>query len=334
LALADDTGRSLIAATLERLTPLLPLDHIYIATGASLVQATRAELPSLPESAFLAEPAARNTAPCIGWATRVIARRDPDATVLVIPSDQHVERPRDFGQAVAHALESANGGAITTIGIEPTRPETGYGYIEVGDPVSKHASRVARFVEKPNRTLAETYLASGRFLWNSGMFFYRASVMTRAIAQHLPELAAGLDTIDEAASRGSDAERETLARVFPTLPSISIDCGVIEREASLHVVRADFGWSDLGSFASVWEHRHKDERENAVPPGSLLVDAERNLVYSADAGQERRVVALLGVQDLCVVMTDDAVLVMPRDRAQDVRAIVDQLKSSGRHDLL
>jgi mannose-1-phosphate guanylyltransferase len=166
------------------------------------------------------------------------------------------------------------------------------------------------------------------------MFFYRASVMTQAIARHLPELAAGLDAIDAAAGRGPDAEREALARLFPTLPSISIDVGVIEREPSLHVVRADFGWSDLGSFASVWEHRRTDEHGNAVPPGSLLVDAERNLVYSAEPAHERRVVALLGVQDLCVVVTEDAVLVMPRDRAQDVRTLVDQLKSSGRHDLL
>jgi mannose-1-phosphate guanylyltransferase len=334
LALAGSTQPSLIASTLERLSPIVPNERIYVATGRHLVDATRIHLPTLPAEAFLAEPAPRNTAPCIGWATRVIARRDPNATILVVPSDQHVVDQQGFEAAVQTAIASAQTGVITTIGIEPTRAETGYGYIEIGASVSDRVSRITRFVEKPDRARAEEYLRSKRYLWNSGMFFYQAQVMSDAIARHLPEIAAGLDAIDRAAAQGKDAEFEALSLVFPKLSSISIDFGVLEHASTLNVVRSNFGWSDLGNFASVWEHQGHDERGNAVPSGSVLVDAERTLVFDARSSDARRVIALLGTRDLCVILTDDAVLVMPRDRAEDVRAVVDQLKAAGRGDLL
>lgn len=334
LALAGDRDESLIATTLARLAALVPLDQIYVATGKHLVEATRQHLPNLSPEVFLAEPVPRNTAPCIGWATRVIARRDPNATIMVVPSDHHIMDERSFGLAVETALRSAQSDVITTIGIEPTRPETGYGYIELGARVSAGVAQIARFVEKPNRTQAEAYLAEKRFLWNSGMFFFRAKTMNDAIARHLPDLRRGLDVIDDSVQQGTTVELETLEQVFPTFQSISIDYGVLEREPRLNVVRADFGWTDLGSFASVWENRNTDAQGNAAPPSSVLIDAERNFVFDARSTTAGGTVAMLGVQDLCVVLTDDAVLVMPRERAQDVRLIVEQLKATGRSDLL
>ncbi|HEY5955709.1 MAG TPA: mannose-1-phosphate guanylyltransferase, partial [Polyangiaceae bacterium] len=333
LALGGDTDKSLIATTLERLLPVVPRDNVYIATGEHLVQATRAELPDLAPRAFLAEPTPRNTAACIGWATHVIARRDPNALVLVIPSDQHVTDPAGFAAAVNVALGSANTGVITTIGIQPTRPETGYGYIEVGEAISDRVSRIARFVEKPDHERAKAYVESGRFLWNSGMFFYRAATMKDAIARHLPELARGLEQIDSAAAAGASVETETLRRLFPTFQKVSIDVGVLERESTLNVVRAEFGWSDLGSFASVWEHCKKDQRGNAAPTGTLFVDADNNLVFDARSEQRRSTVAVLGVREHCLVLTDDATLLMPLERAQDVRSIVDALHASERSHL-
>lgn len=332
LALAGDGEKSLIEATLHRLAPIVPAERVYVATGKRLVDATRQQLPSLPAQSFLTEPVARNTAPCIGWATRVIARRDPDATILVVPSDHHVANASNFERALQSAIASAETGVITTIGIEPTRPETGYGYIEVGDRVAETVYKIARFVEKPTLDRAQAYLAAKHFVWNSGMFFFRATTMTEAISRHMPDLSRGLDEIDRAAREGNEAE--ALERVFPTLPSTSIDYGVLERESALHVVRAEFGWTDLGSFASVWEQRDKDEQGNAVSPTSIAIDAQRNLVFDARTGADNQTVALLGTQDLCVVLTDTAVLVMPRDRAQDVRAIVDHLKATGRNELL
>jgi mannose-1-phosphate guanylyltransferase len=344
LNLSTETPRSLIGSTFTRVEPLSDRDHVYVATGEHLVEATRAHLPELATESFLAEPVPRNTAPCIGWATRVIERRDPDALVVVIPSDQHVTNRDGFLSAVAEALESAATGVITTIGITPTRPETGYGYIEIGEKVDAkpaatpgtvdlgRTSRVARFVEKPNLERAREYQASGRFLWNSGMFFFRAKDMSEAIRTHVPTLASGLDEIDAAARLGKDAELETTRRVFPTLPAVSIDVGVLEKQSRLNVVEAEFGWSDLGSFASIWEHAPTDDHGNAAPKEAVLVDSTDNLVYSQ--ATRGRVIALLGVRDLCIVETDDALLVMPRDRAQDVRAVVDLLASKGRKDLL
>jgi mannose-1-phosphate guanylyltransferase len=333
LALGGGATKSLIATTLERLQPVVPFENVYVATGQHLIDATRAELPSLPAHAFLAEPKPRNTAPCIGWASHVIARRDPNALVLVLPSDQHVSHAAGFVDAVKTALASAETGVITTIGIQPTRAETGYGYIEVGEQLSERVARIARFVEKPDSERAEAYLSSGKFLWNSGMFFYRAATMKAAIARHLPELSAGLNAIDTAAARGPEAEAEALNRLFPTFEKVSIDVGVLEREAALNVVSAEFGWSDLGSFASVWEHSQTDPRGNAAPAGTILVDSDGNLVFDARSAERKNAVAVLGVREHCLVLTDDATLLMPLERAQDVRSVVDALVAQGRSDL-
>jgi mannose-1-phosphate guanylyltransferase len=332
LPLSSETDRSLIGSTFCRIEPICDKNHIFVATGEHLVDATRQHLPELPADAFLAEPVARNTAPCIGWATRIIERRDPNAIVFVIPSDQYVTSRERFLLAVQEALRSAASGVITTIGITPTRPETGYGYIEVGEHQSENTSRVARFVEKPDLARAKEYQASGRFAWNSGMFFFRAADMTRAIREHVPALASGLDEIEKNAKLGAQAELEATRRIFPTLPSVSIDVGVLEKEKTLNVVTAEFGWNDLGSFASIWEQAKTDEKGNSAPEQSVLVDSTNNLVFSQT--KSKRVTALLGVHDLCVVETDDALLIMPRERAQDVRAIVDSLAKRGDTELL
>lgn len=322
---------SLLAATVGRIAPLVPTDRILVVTAAQLADATRKELPSLPAENLLAEPAPRNTAPCIGWATRVILDRDPDAIVAVLPSDQHVADPAGLRATIASAIEVAKVRSLATIGIRPTRPDTGFGYIETGSyvPEVDGAHEVSRFVEKPDLARAREYLASGRFLWNSGMFFFRASVMDQAIRTHLPELSSGLDAM---------FTTSTVGQTFPTLPSISIDYGVVERVGAtpgeVGVVPGDFGWSDVGSWESAWELAHKDEQGNALPPGAIAVDAHDNLVRLSDEGPSGKQLALVGVNGLCVVETGDAILVLPRSRAQDVRAVVEALKARGRPDLL
>jgi mannose-1-phosphate guanylyltransferase len=334
LPIAPGSDDSLIASTARRLSTLVPTEQILIATGTDLLAATRAALPNIPTENFLAEPAPRNTAPCIGWAASVAAARDPSAVLAVVPSDHHITDEVQFASMLREALKSAETGSITTIGIEPSRPETGYGYIEVGSQVEERTYRVARFVEKPDRAKAQEYLSSGNYLWNSGMFFFRADVMLDAIKQHLPELHEGLQKIAAAAAQGRAQGEARLAEVFPRLPSISIDYGVIEKQANLNVVRGSFGWSDLGSWPSVWELSDQDQQGNAVNASTVLVDSHRNLVQVIGRGQRERVIALVGVDDLCVIETDDACLIVPRERAQDVRAVVDLLKSQGRKDLL
>jgi mannose-1-phosphate guanylyltransferase len=209
----------------------------------------------------------------------------------------------------------------------PTRPETGYGYIEVGDTLEEGVKSVVRFVEKPDRARAEQFLAGKKHLWNAGMFFFRASDMRTLVGRHLPELATGIDQID-----ASKDDAKVLREVFPKLPSISIDHGVMEKAAGLAVVPGEFGWNDIGSWQSAWELAERDASGNGLSPGAIAIDAKNNLVRSL--GTSKKVIALVGVEDLVVVDTDDALLVIPRDRAQDVRLVVEALKSSGRKDLL
>jgi mannose-1-phosphate guanylyltransferase len=330
LPLAGRADEALIAATVRRIEPLVPPDRVWISTGTSLIQQTLAALPRVPRSNVIAEPVARNTAPCIGWASATIARTDPDAIVAVLPADHFIGNESAFRDALGTALRAAEDGWLATVGIVPTRPETGYGYIEVGDPIASGVRAVTRFVEKPTRERAEAFLADGRYLWNGGMFFFRASVMKAAIAEHLPALAAGLDRIDEAAARGD--EERVLAEVFPTLPSISIDHGVMEKARRIAVVPGDFGWNDVGSWQVTWEMSERDADGNSLPAGTVAVDAKNNLVRDLTSGTTRKRWALVGVSDLVVVETDDAVLVVPRERAQEVRAVVDALAKRGETD--
>jgi mannose-1-phosphate guanylyltransferase len=310
-------------------------DRVLIATGRRLADPTSVSLPEVPVANLLVEPLARNTAPCIGWAAAVVARRDPDAVVMVLPSDHHIVDVERFRDTLRRAVATAARGTMATIGIRPTRPETGYGYIEIGDDApdaETSAISVKRFVEKPDRARAEQFVASGKFLWNAGMFFFRAKDMLAAIRASLPDLADGLDQLDAAAREGREAE--ALERIFPTLPSISIDHGVMERVGKLAVLPGDFGWNDLGSWESAHDLAQTDEHGNTAPHGSILVDAQGNHVVDLRTHPDGRVIALVGVRDMVVVQTDDALLVVPRDRSQDVKRIVDELVRQKRHELV
>jgi mannose-1-phosphate guanylyltransferase len=321
-----------IARVLERVGGW---DNVYVAGSRAVAEPTRAALPRLPEANLLVEPSARNTAPCIAWATAVVARRDPDAVLVVLPSDHFVADGAAFDAALETAVRAAHAGRITTLGITPTRPETGFGYIEVGASLDATSGPntchlVERFVEKPSRALAEEYVACGRFLWNAGMFVFRVADMRAAVREHLPTVSAALDDFDAAAN--ADREQAVVDERFGQLPSVSIDVGIMEKIQGLAVVPVDMGWSDIGSWQAAWELAPRDERENAGKGDVVIVEGSRNLVQDLRTGGKKRVIALLGVDDLVVVATDDALLVCPRDRAQDVRLVVERLKASGRGD--
>lgn len=324
--------QSLLRETVERLLPICSWDRIYVSTGQHLHEPSRAVLPELGPDRWLIEPVGRNTAPCIGWGAATIARTDPHAVVVALPADHHVRDERGFAACVEQAARAAETGVITTVGITPTHPETGYGYIEAADPAPPDgAYRVRRFVEKPDRPTAEQYLEAGNYYWNSGMFFFRAGDMVAAISAHLPALAAGLDELDEAARAGQ--EQPALERVFPSLPAISIDYGVMERLDDLYVVPGDFGWSDIGSWRAAAELARSDERGNFAPPGTIHVDARDNHIVDLRSHPAppvaKRVIALVGVRDLVVVETDDALLIVRREEAQRVKQVVEQLTERG-----
>jgi mannose-1-phosphate guanylyltransferase len=329
-------GEPLLVETVRRVLPVVGgLERVLVATGRHLAEATRALLPELPRSNLLVEPVPRNTAPCIGWAAAKVARADPAGVLMVLPSDHHVADVPGFRRVLAKALASASSGVVTTIGLRPTHPETGYGYIELeGELGSAEVLGVRRFVEKPDRARAESFVQSGRFLWNAGMFFFRAGDMMAALRAHQPALFEGVHAIAAAADSGALAERAALDRLFPELPAVSIDHGVMEHLSPLAVVPGDFGWSDIGSWQSAWELAAKDARGNASPSGAVFVDAHRNHVVDLrSARATKRVIALVGVEDLVVVETDDALLVVPRARSQEVKVVVERLKERGDGEL-
>jgi mannose-1-phosphate guanylyltransferase len=318
------TGESLLAATVRRLERLVPAERILVVVAESLVEETRRLVPQVSAAHVLAEPVGRNTAPCVGWAASVVAREDPEAVLGVFPADHHISDEAAFAETAARAIGAAAGGALVTIGIRPTRPETGYGYIEIGEEIGRGVHRARRFVEKPDAARAAEFLADGRFLWNSGMFFFRADAVLREIAAQLPELAAGLARFDAAAARS--AERAEVKATFADLPSVSIDHGVMERAAEVLVLPGDFGWSDVGGWTTVWELAPHDERGNAFFGEVTAIDAS-NCYVRAPAG---KLVAVVGLDDVVVVDTEDALLVLPKSRSQDVREIVEKLKRDKR----
>ncbi len=325
----------LLAATVARLPPLATADTTYVVCGPVHAPAVRRMLPELPPDHVLVEPCARNTAPCVGLAALHVARRDPRGVMAVLPADHHIARPAAFRAALAAAARVARGGSLVTIGIRPDRPETGYGYVRIGAALDGaagrgklRAHRVERFVEKPDRETAARYVADGGYLWNSGIFAFRADVILDEIRRAMPDLAAALDRI--APALGTSRAGRVLKRVFPECPSISIDYGVMEKSDRIAVVRGDFGWSDVGSFAALSDVRAQDAHGNVAEGEALILEGRNNVVLA----QPGRPLAVVGLDDVIAVDAGDAVLVCRRDRAQDVRKAVDELKRRGRSELL
>ena len=319
LSLGPDS-RSLLRATAERVWALIPPERTFVVTSELLRGQVEHELPELEPGRILAEPVGRNTAPCIGWAATHVRRLDANAVMTVLPADHYIGDTDAYLDTLRRGLEAATHGDYVTIGIRPTRAETGYGYIEVGSELDPGVFRARRFVEKPNRQRAEQFVASGGFLWNSGMFFFRASRILEAIDLHLPGLGKQLQRYDTAAKNGQ--ETELVSETYASLPAVSIDHGIMEKVDSVSVVPGAFDWSDLGSWASAWELSPRDEFANVLPDGGLSIDATGNFA----SAPEGKLVALIGVRDLVVVDSGDALLVVPRERAQDVRHIVAALR--------
>ena len=334
-------GETLLGATVRRTQGIVPLSRTLVVTTAEQVPCVRRCLPDLPIENILVEPIGRNTAPCIGLAAVAAVGRCTagEAVMAVLPSDHYVKDDAAFAQLLEQALSVAEQGHVVTLGVRPTGPETGYGYIELDKESLHDAAGVyaaAAFVEKPNRERAAEYVAAGNYLWNSGMFFFPAQRILNELGLHLPALGTMLDAI---------AKNPThTAALYPEAPAISIDYAVMEKlganrvgkEQAIRVLAGDFGWNDVGSFAAASALVPADAQGNhvldgqAAPIAPILIDAKRNIVWSSGA----QVVAAIGVEDLVIAITDDAVLVLPQSRAQDVREVVAALKTSGRSELL
>lgn len=323
---------SMIRLTVDRVRPLLEPDAILVVTNAEQADAIRDELPELPPENVLVEPCGRNTAPCIGLAAAVLKARGADhETMVVLPADHVVASPDAF-RTVLRAGDALLGqqDVLLTLGIQPSRPETGYGYIHMGDDTTRVGEqtfrRVQRFVEKPELAVARRLVADGQHLWNSGMFVWRVDRIRRELRRHVPNLEPGLDRLETA--YGTSRWEARLNDAYSGFPSISIDYGVLEKAAEVWVAPVDIGWSDVGSWASLAELRDADAEGNVLSEGSVAVDARNTIV---EAGE--RTVVLLGVSDLIVVDAGDAVLVCHRDRAQQVGEIPGELRRRGKESL-
>lgn len=317
--------RSLLEQTVDRVVGTVGPAQVWVVTGAVHADHARAACPSLPKANVLVEPTGRNTAACIGWATHVILSQDPTAQIAVLPADHYLADVPSF----LHHLDAAFAAAerdIVLFGIVPTRPETGYGYIQQGEKrgieKGQAVHAVRRFVEKPDQATALSYLASGDYLWNSGMFVFPAQVMRDELAAHLPELHQGLLALL--------SSPEQIGAIYPKLPSISIDYGVMERSQRCLVMPAAFAWSDVGSWDAAMEVYPADPAGNVQLGDALALEVQRSYV-DARSG---RMVAVVGLDDVIVVDSPDAVLVMKRGRSQDVKQIVDLLKQRGKKELL
>jgi mannose-1-phosphate guanylyltransferase len=322
---------TLLEQTVARIRSLIPLERTYIFTSQLLRREIMRRLPGFPRQQIVGEPAARNTAPSIGLAAHEILRRDPAGIMAVLPSDHVITKPALFQQTLRAACRwAAVEGRLLLLGLKPTRPETGYGYVRKGTLAGRAAGqnifRVERFTEKPPLATARRYVASGRYLWNGGMFVWRASTLLDNLARYQPEMARGLERIARA---GGLRAGVTVRRVFPRLEKISIDYAVMEKATNVFVVAADIGWSDVGSWAVVYDLQKKDAEGNVRPGESLCFDSQGNMILS-----NRKRVVTVGVRDLIIVETDDALLVCARERSQEVGKAVQELERRGRRDLL
>jgi mannose-1-phosphate guanylyltransferase len=326
---------SLIASTFSRLNNIVDKENIFIVTNAVQKPAIREELKDLPERNILVEPMGRNTAPCIGLAALHIQRIDPEAVMIVVPADHVVQDVNEFSRILGNAVAIADeSGDLVTIGIEPTRPETGYGYIQYladednGTPyVDKGAYKVKTFAEKPNLQTAERFLESGDFLWNSGMFIWKVGTILGEIKKLLPDLYEGLEAIRE--SMGKVEYLSTVDQVYRMIRGISIDYGVMEKTDHVFVLRGRFGWSDVGSWDEVYRVGDKDENGNTLHGRAIARNSSNNLLFAT-----KRAIAAYGVEDIIVVETDDAILVCKRGESQEVKEVVEYLRRKHIDDLL
>jgi mannose-1-phosphate guanylyltransferase len=320
---------SMLQQTVERISALVPAERVLIITGSDQAEAVRAQLPDLPRGNVVAEPCPRDTAPCVGLAAEIIARRDPGGTMIVMPAD-HVIRPTEtFLRTVRAAVGviDVDPSAFVTFGIKPTRAETGYGYIErgehLGTPDGIALHRVVQFREKPDRVTAEAFLADGRFAWNSGIFIWRARAILDALATHRPALAAALKRVGQAL--GTDRESDVLAREFPQMERIPIDKAVMEKATNVRVLEVVYEWSDVGDWRALAELIPEDAHGNTTQGKVLTAETRGSIIISDDGG----LIATMGVDDLVIVQAAGATLVARKDQLDKLKSLVESLDKAG-----
>lgn len=317
--------QTMLQKTIQRLSGFADAGRVLVVTNESYLSIVQQQAPNLREQFVIGEKVARNTAPCVAAAAALLYEQDPDAVMVVLPADHEIGKPETFLSVLRSASELASKReSLVTIGIEPNRPETGYGYIrrkeEELELAGDHkAYPVMNFTEKPDSETASGFLASSDYYWNSGMFIWKVSVIVEAFKKHLPEIYQGMEKLMK-----SEKRQEDMDQFYLGCPSVSIDYGIMEKAEKVDVIPAEFGWNDVGSWTAVHELSEKDADNNASGgANTLFLESQSNLVHS-DSG---KLIALIGLDDIAVVETDDAIMVMPLHKAQKVKELYEKIKS-------
>ena len=328
LSLTDD-GKTMIQLTVERILPLVNMEDIFIVTNRSYKDLVREQLPDLPDENILCEPVGKNTAPCIGLGAVHIAKKYGDAVMMVLPSDHLIKYTSLFLNTLSDACEVAEqGGNLVTLGIAPDCPETGYGYIKFQpEQTLGRAFAVERFVEKPDLETAKAYLASEQYLWNSGMFIWKTSTILKNLQTYLPETYRGLYKIGEAI--GTPMEEQVLEREFQAFEAESIDYGVMEKAKNIYILSGAFVWDDVGSWLAVSRIKRSNELGNVVNGNVVTVDTRNTTIQGSE-----KLIAAVGLEDMIVVDSEDALLICEKDHAGDIKKVLENLKICNRTEYL
>ncbi len=316
------TGRSFIRHTYERFAKIIPKENFIVVTNRRYKELVLEHLPEISEEQILCEPIGRNTAPCIAYAAYTLRRKNPDAVMVVTPSDHLILNEEEFHKIVNNCTEFVEySNALMTIGIEPSRPETGYGYIQRTD--NSNISKVKCFTEKPNIEMAQAFLECGEFLWNSGIFIWKVKDIIAALNEHLPNHSALFAEVED--KLGTEEEAQSIERVFAECKPISIDYGVMECANNVYVHRGEFGWSDVGTWGSAYQHSRKDRYANAMN-GKLIetYDTRNSLIFIP----KNKVAIVSGLKDYIVVDTDDVLMICPRSEEQNIKSFIEDIRYS------
>jgi mannose-1-phosphate guanylyltransferase len=317
------TGKTLIQESFDRYSQLVPVENLFIVTSQEYVHLVKQQLPELPIENILAEPSRKNTAPCIAYIAFKLYQKDPEALMMAAPADNLILDTSAFVKTAQKALDFVSHiNALVTIGIKPTHPNTGYGYIQHDGPeAAPGVHKVKTFTEKPNLELARTFLASGDFLWNAGIFTWKVRTIVNAFEKHLPEMFEVFHT--ERNNLNTPEEKNAIERIYPQCTNISIDFGIMEKAENVYVIPASFAWSDLGTWNSAWENMEKDYFHNAVAGNYVMVvDAKNTMVHVPD----NKLVLLQGLEDYIVVDTKDVLLICKKEKEQEIKEYVAEIK--------
>ncbi|KRE75409.1 mannose-1-phosphate guanylyltransferase [Paenibacillus sp. Soil750] len=317
-------NKTMIQQVIERLKLILDVTHIFVVTNELYAELIKVQVPDLPKENIIIEPIGKNTAPCIGLASIIIERKYPNTTMIVLPSDHIITDEKGFIQILETAANVANKSEhVVTLGINPTYPETGYGYIEAAsDSFVKNSMKVLsvkKFTEKPEKEQAEKYLIAGNFYWNSGIFVWKTSVIRNLIAQYLPEIHDILETIKTSLDKQDFIE--TIRTEFAKMPDQSIDYGIMEKAKDIYVIPCSFGWDDVGSWNALERINELDQSGNFISGNTLTVDTKGCIIESGP-----KLIATLGIEDLIIINTDDVTLICTKDRAQEVKLLLKELR--------